>query len=255
MKVLITGASGGIGYEFASLYAQEKYSLILVTRDIVKLEKIKIDFEGRYGIQVDILVIDLSLVDSVQKLIDNLDDKKIDIVINNAGVGEVGAFIENDIKKIISMINLNITTLTEITHYFAKIMAKNGGGKILNIASTASFQPIPTFAVYSATKAYVLNLGEAINYELKNSGVIVSTLCPGATITNFDKSANARNIKHLTKGAMSPKEVAKAGVKQLQNNKMTVIVGFKNKFLAFTSSISPFRKLTLIISANIMKES
>jgi len=255
MKILITGASGGIGYEFASLYAQDKNSLILVARDMVKLEKIKIDFEGRYGINVDILAIDLSLVDSGQKLIDNIDDKKIDIVINNAGMGEVGAFINSDIKKLTSMINLNITTLTEITHHFANLMAKSGGGKILNIASTASFQPIPTFAVYSATKAYVLNLSEAINYELKNSGVTVSTLCPGPTITNFDKSANASNIKHLTKYAMSPKEVAKAGVKQLQNNKMTVIVGFKNKFLAFASSISPFRKLALKISANLMKES
>ena len=255
MKVLITGASGGIGYEFASLYAQDKNSLILVARDMVKLEKIKIDFESRYGIKVNILAIDLSLVNSAQKLIDNIDDKKIDIVINNAGVGEVGSFIDNDIKKLTSMINLNITTLTEITHYFAKIMAQNSGGKILNIASTASFQPIPTFAVYSATKAYVLNLGEAINYELKNSGVTISTLCPGPTITNFDKNANATNTQHLTKGAMSPKEVAKAGVKQLQNNKMTVIVGFKNRLLALASSISPFRKLTLIISANIMKES
>ena len=151
------------------------------------------------------------------------------------------------------MINLNINTLTEVTHHFARLMAKNGGGKILDIASTAAFQPVPTFAVYSATKAYVLNFSEAINYELNDKGVQVCTLCPGPTTTNFDKNANATNVKHLTNGAMSATEVAKAGVKQLQDNKMTFIVGLKNKLLALASSTNPFRKLALVISANIMK--
>ncbi len=253
MKILITGASGGIGYEFASLYAQDKNSLILVARDKDKLQDIKIDFEKNYDIEVDIVSMDLSLANSAQKLIDNIANKRVDIVINNAGIGKFGEFVNSDIEKLTSMINLNITTLTELTHHFAKLMAKSGGGKILNIASTASFQPIPTFAVYSATKAYVLNFGEAINYELKGKGVQVCTLCPGPTATNFDKNANGTSVKHLTKGAMNSTEVAKIGIKQLQNNKMTVIVGFKNRLLAFASSVNPFRKLALIISANIMK--
>ena len=253
MRVLITGATSGIGYEFASLYAKEKNNLILVARDTNKLQNIKLNFEKKYSVKVDVIALDLSLVNSSQKLISYLDDKKIDILINNAGIGDYGEFINNDIEKITSMINLNITTLTELTHYFTKLMVKNGGGKILNIASTASFQPVPTFAVYSATKAYVLNFSEAINHELKNKGVYVGTLCPGPTSTNFDKNANATHIKHLTSGAMSSKEVAKAGIKQLQNNQMTLIVGFKNKLLAFASDMNPFRKLALKISANIMK--
>ncbi len=253
MRILITGATSGIGYEFASYYAKEKNNLILVARDNNKLKNIKIEFEKKYNIEIDTISLDLSVPNSSQKLISNLNNKKIDIVINNAGIGEFGEFINNETAKLTSMINLNITTLTELTHYFANLMVKNGGGRILNIASTASFQPVPTFAVYSATKAYVLNFSEAINYELKAKGVQVCTLCPGPTATNFDKNANATNVKHLTSGTMSSIEVAKAGIKQLQNNQMTLVIGFKNRLLAFASSINPFRKLALIISANIMK--
>jgi short-subunit dehydrogenase len=253
MTILITGATSGIGYEFALAYAKENNNLVLVARDSKKLKNLKLDFEKRYNIKVDIISLDLSAFNSSKELISNIGDKQINIVINNAGMGEYGEFIENDIIKLTSMINLNITILTQITHHFAKIMAKNGGGKILNIASTASFQPVPTFAVYSATKAYVLNFGEAINYELKNKGVYVCTLCPGPTATNFNKIANATSVAHLTKDVMSSQEVVKAGIKQLQDNQMTHIVGLKNRLLAFASSTNPFRKLTLIISANIMK--
>ncbi|MEA1892192.1 MAG: SDR family oxidoreductase [Campylobacterota bacterium] len=253
MKVLITDATSGIGYEFASIYAKEKNNLILIARDKNKLEDIKKDFETKYDINVDIFIVDLSLPNLTKELISNFNNQKIDIVINNAGIGEYGEFISNDIDKLTSMINLNITSLTQITHYFANIMAKNGGGKILNIASTAAFQPVPTFAVYSATKSYVLSFSEAINYELKDKGVYVGVLCPGPTTTNFDKNANASQVKHLTKGTMSSDEVAQAGIKQLENRKMTLVVGFKNQLLAFASSINPFRKLTLIISAIIMK--
>ncbi len=253
MRVLITGATSGIGYEFALTYAKEGKNLVLVARDSKKLKNIKLDFKKKYNIKVDIIPLDLSSIDATKKLISILGDTNINIVINNAGIGDYGKFVENDIDKIVSMINLNITTLTQITHHFAKVMSKNGGGKILNVASTASFQPVPTFAVYSATKAYVLSFSEAINYELKDSGVQVCALCPGPTATNFDKVANATDVAHLSKGAMSSQDVAKAGIRQLQNNDMTYVVGFKNRLLAFASSINPFRKLTLTISANIMK--
>ena len=253
MRVLITGATGGIGYEFALIYAQKKYNLVLVARNTQKLQEIKKDFENKHNIEVKIIDLDLSLESSVEKIISIVDNQKIDILINNAGIGEVGEFINSDISKITSMINLNINTLTRLTHYFANKMVSNGSGKILNISSTASFQPIALFAVYSATKSYVLHFSEAINYELKDKNVKVCTLCPGPTITNFDKNANASHIQMLTKGAMSAKDVAQAGVKQLENNQMTVVVGFKNKVLAFISNINPFRELSVSISSNIMK--
>ncbi|VAY87380.1 3-oxoacyl-[acyl-carrier protein] reductase [hydrothermal vent metagenome] len=253
MGILITGATSGIGYEFASIYAKNQHNLILVSRNKNKLEDIKLDFEEKYKVNIKIISIDLSIPNASKKLISNLTNTNIDIIINNAGVGEYGKFINNDIEKLISMINLNIITLTETTHHFAKHMAKNGGGKILNVASTAAFQPVPTFAVYAATKAYVLNFSEAISYELQGSGVEVCTLCPGPTKTNFDKNSNATHSKHLTQGTMSSLVVAQAGAKQLENNKMTLVVGLKNRLLAFASTTNPFRKLALIISANIVK--
>lgn len=253
MNILITGATSGIGYEFALLYAKKKNNLILVARDKSKLEEIKESFEVHYDISVDISPIDLSSANVTKKFIENFGSKKIDIVINSAGVGEYGDFIDSKIETLTSMIHLNITSLTEITHFFANKMLNDGGGKILNIASTAAFQPVPTFGVYSATKSYVLSFSEAIHYELKNKGVHVGVLSPGPTATNFYKSANASHVKHLTQGAMSSFEVAQAGIKQLECNQMSLVVGFKNRLLALASSINPFRKLALNISANIMR--
>lgn len=253
MNILITGATSGIGYQFALLYAKKKSNLILVARDSSKLEEIKADFESEYDISVDMFSVDLSSTDVTKDFIDNCSSKKIDIVINNAGVGEYGEFINSDIETLTSLIHLNIISLTQITHYFANKMAVDGGGQILNIASTAAFQPVPTFAVYSATKAYVLSFSEAIHYELKDKSVYVGVLSPGPTTTNFDKSANASQVRHLTQGTMSSVEVAQAGIKQLESNKMNLVVGFKNGLLAFASSINPFRKLALSISANVMK--
>jgi len=253
MLVLITGATSGIGYEFSLNYAKNNSDLILVARNNKRLNEIKMNFERKYNINVKIFCIDLSLTGASKKLVAGLKNIKVDILINNAGIGEYGAFIHSDIEKLTAMINLNTTTLTELTHYFSKQMLQNNTGKILNIASTASFQAVPTFAVYAATKAYVLNFSEAINYELRDTGVQVSTLCPGPTSTNFHISSNAIDNKHLTQDTLSAQEVAKMGIAQLENNKMTVVVGLKNKLLAFTSSVNPFRKLALIISANIMK--
>ncbi len=253
MRVLITGATSGIGYEFALNYAQNSNDLILVARNQKRLNEIKIDFESQYNIDVKIFCTDLSLASASKNLVENLKNIKVDILINNAGIGEYGTFINSDIEKLTAMINLNITTLTELTHHFSKHMLQNGAGKILNIASTASFQAVPTFGVYAATKAYVLNFSEALNYELRDTGVQVSTLCPGPTSTNFHIYSNATDSKHLTQDTLSAKEVAKVGIEQLENNKMTVVVGLKNKLLAFASSINPFRKLALIISANIMR--
>ena len=253
MVALITGATSGIGYEFALNYAKNNYDLILVARNQKRLNEIKIDFENKYNINVKIFCIDLSLASASKNLVEDLKNIKVDILINNAGIGEYGTFINSDIEKLTAMINLNITTLTELTHHFSNHMLQNGTGKILNIASIASFQAVPTFAVYAATKAYVLNFSEAINYELRYTGVKVSTLCPGPTSSNFHIHSNATDSKHLTQGTLSAQEVAKVGIEQLENNKMTEVVGLKNKLLAFASSINPFRKLALIISASIMR--
>ena len=178
---LITGASNGIGKEFAKIFAKQGYNLVLVARSVDKLEQISIEFENRYDIKVTNLPIDLSQPNIATKLYSEINNRKIsvDILINNAGIGDYGKFVDAELSKTIKMINLNITTLTEVALLFVKAMQSKNSGKILNIASTASFQPVPNFSVYAATKSYVLNFTEALHYELKNTGISVSVLCPG----------------------------------------------------------------------------
>jgi short-subunit dehydrogenase len=177
-----------------------------------------------------------------------LKDIDIDILINNAGVGLYGKFIDSDIDKINSMLTLNISSLVELTYHLANKMVQKRQGKILNIASMAAFQPIPNFSVYAASKTFVLNFTEALNFELKPYGVTASVLYPGATATNFDKAAGASDTKLFKSGVMNATDVAKIGVKQLDNNQMTKVAGYKNKILSILSSTNPFRRLSVKIA-------
>lgn len=250
---LITGASNGIGKEFAKIFAKQGYNLVLVARSVDKLEQISIEFENRYDIKVTNLPIDLSQPNIATKLYSEINNRKIsvDILINNAGIGDYGKFVDAELSKTIKMINLNITTLTEVTLLFVKAMQSKNSGKILNIASTASFQPVPNFSVYAATKSYVLNFTEALHYELKNTGISVSVLCPGPTATGFEKAASMQESKLFKSGVMDAEIVAKIGYKGVMKNQMTIIPGFKNRVMAFFSNISPSRNLLVWISGKI----
>ncbi len=246
--VLITGASSGIGREFASLYAEKKYNLILVGRSIESLNELSKNLVDKYGISVRVINADLSDTTSVKSISAALIDSKIDILINNAGVGEYGEFVNGDEMKYEKMVTINIIALTMLTRYFAEKMVAQCGGDILNVASTAAFQPIPKFAVYAATKAFVLHFSEAINYELRHKGVFVGVLCPGPTKTNFEKFAGASGSKLFSSGVMSARDVASIGIKAIEGKNMTTIVGYKNKFLSLISSINPFRNLKVALA-------
>jgi short-subunit dehydrogenase len=208
---LITGSTSGIGYELAYIHAKQGGNLVLVARSKDKLEQIKKDLENKYKIDVYVIDKDLSIKDSAKSVYDEIIDKNItvDYLINNAGFGDYGFFNERDWGKLERMINLNITALTQLTKLFINDMIKRRDGKIMNVASTAAFQSGPTMAVYYATKAYVLSFSEAINNEVKNSGVIVTTLCPGATQSGFQEAASLQESR-LIKGRKLPtsKEVA-----------------------------------------------
>ena len=251
--VLITGASRGIGKEFADIFAKQGFNLILVARNTEMLEQLLDKYEKKYDIRVTVFSVDLSQPNTAAEIYSEIQNRKIDvdIVINNAGIGEHGEFIDSDLSKIRNMINLNILTLTELTYLFAKNMRAKNKGKILNIASTASFQPVPRFAVYAATKSYVLNFTEALSYELKDTDVSASTLCPGPTATGFKKSANIKESKLFNGKLMDAKFVAKIGYESLMKGNMTIIPGFKNKLLAFFSKITPSRNLLVWISGKI----
>ena len=248
-NALITGASGGIGYEFVKLLARDGYDLFLVARNETKLKEIQKDLESQYDIHVTVMVKDLSEPNAAQAVVHELGrDVAIDVLINNAGFGNFGMFAETDWKKESSMIQLNITALTHLTKLLVPGMKERGVGRILNVASTAAFQPGPLMAVYYATKAYVLSFSEAIANELKGSGVTVTALCPGATASNFQK-ASAMEKSALVKDKKLPSAavVAKTGYEALMKGKTVVIHGQYNKFLAFIVRLFPRNVVTQLV--------
>jgi len=188
---LITGASNGIGLELAKRLAADGHDVILVARSVDKLQAIANDLSQRHGIKADVIGQDLGYEGAAVELVTKLGDRRVDMLINNAGFGEFGTFIDADIKRLNQMVQLNVATLTALAHAFGRRMAAQGGGQILNVASIAAFMPGPGAAVYYASKAYVLSFSDALNYELRSKNVTVTTLCPGPTDTGFASAANA----------------------------------------------------------------
>lgn len=247
---LITGASSGIGYELSIICAQNNYNLILVARSKDKLEAHQKNLTKDYNINVDIIIKDLSLPESANELFKELKNANIDILINNAGIGDHGYFYTNDISKIVNMINLNILTLTTLTRLILPSMIKKNSGKIMNVSSIAGFQPGPLMAVYYASKAYVQSLSEALSSELSNTNITVTAFCPGPTNTGFAKSANLDNSKLFENLPIANvRTVCLYGYKKMQKGKTIAIPGILNKLTVFLTKLIP-RKL----NAKIVKK-
>lgn len=250
---LITGASNGIGLELAKVHASKGDDLVLVARNKSKLEELKKELENQYKINIYIIGKDLSEPNAAQDVYDEMikQNIQIDYLINNAGFGDFGMFVETDWNKELQMINLNITALTQFTKLFLKDMVKRGSGKIMNVASTAAFQSGPTMAVYFATKAYVLSFSEAIDNEVRDKGVTVTTLCPGATESGFQAAA-AMEESGLVKNKKLPtsKEVAEYGYTAMMKGKTVAIHGLKNWLLAASVRFTP-RALVVKITRKI----
>lgn len=229
MKALITGASSGIGLDMARYLAQKKYELILVARNREKLEQI----QKTLPTKVTIIVADLANEQKVKELYVVTKKENIDILINNAGFGDFGYFTETDLNKELEMINTNIKALHILTKFFLRDMEQRNSGYILNVASSASFQPGPLMSTYYATKSYVYQLTEAIYYEQKKkkTNVHISVLCPGPVKTNFN---NVAGVKFGIK-PQSSAFVAKYAIDQMLANKMLIIPGFKMKCAKFFS--------------------
>ncbi|WMJ80826.1 SDR family oxidoreductase [Clostridium sp. MB40-C1] len=254
-NVLITGASSGIGYELAKVFAKNNYNLILVARRLNRLEKLKESLSKEYDITVKIIGVDLTKSTAVEEVFDQIKnwDLNIDILVNNAGIGTCGFFSETDSKQDMDTIELNISALTKCTKFAVNEMLKKENGKILNVASTGAYQPGPLISVYYATKAYVVSFSEAIYNELKPHNITVSILCPGTTSTEFSQNAGKGNLKN----AMSAKKVAEIAYEGLMKNKKIIIPGTLNKFLVFMSKIIPRSSLANIvrkIQSKAMKE-
>jgi short-subunit dehydrogenase len=246
---LITGASGGIGKELACLFARDGHNLVLVARSEGKLRELADELSSAHGVDVHVIVRDLSQPEAPEAIARELTEKgiQVDMLVNNAGFGLYGEFIRNSLEEQLNMIDLNVRSLTSLTHLLLPGMLERKRGRILNVASTASFQPGPLMAVYYATKAYVLSFSEALSNELAGTGVTVTALCPGPTVTEFASRANLNQSKLFESGAMDVKTVARIGYRGFMAGKTLVIPGLRNRLFAFSVRLMPRRLVTSIV--------
>ena len=238
--VLITGASSGIGFEIAKLFKKDGHNLILVARDKEKL-KGAMDILDNKENKIIMLDIDLSVEEEINKLIKYINDNKIniDILVNNAGVGSFGDFIDIDWNIEKRLIDININAVTKLTKYFLPKMIESKSGGILNVASTAAFSAGPRMATYYASKAYVLNLTEAIYEEVRDYGIKIACLCPGPVRTSFQDKAGINKSEKAKKYLMNADIVAKIGYDEFKKGKVIIIPGLKNKVLVNLGKLVP----------------
>jgi short-subunit dehydrogenase len=251
---LITGASNGIGLELAKIHASKGGNLVLVARNKSKLDELKTELENQYKVSVYTIGKDLSLTNAAQEVYDETkkENIQVDYLINNAGFGDFGMFIETNWNKELQMINLNITSLTQFTKLYLQDMVKRRSGKIMNVASTAAFQSGPTMSVYCATKAYVLSFTEAISNEVFDKGITITALCPGATETGFQTAGGLQESK-LFKDKKLPtaKEVAEYGYKSMIKGKTVAIHGIMNYIMSNSVRFIP-RALVVKVSRKML---
>lgn len=251
-SVLITGASSGIGRELARIFAREGYDLVLVARRQSPLQQLARELKERYNSGIRIIIKDLEQPQAAEDIFTELQEAGItlDVLVNNAGFGASGPFSESNLDRDLALLQVNVLALTALTRLFLPAMLKRKQGRILNVASTAAFQPGPYMAAYYASKAYVLSFSEAIAVELQGTGVTVTTLSPGPTVTEFAKRANMRSS--MMKSAFTTQDaraVAESGYKGLMRGKGVVIPGLFNQV-----GISAVKFLPRRVAANIIKQ-
>ncbi|RJF85824.1 SDR family NAD(P)-dependent oxidoreductase [Sphingomonas cavernae] len=251
---LITGASAGLGVRFAEGLAAEKRDLLLVARRADRLEALAARLTAEHGVTVDVIAIDLSAPDAPRTLIDKAHARGLSIVtlVNNAGFGARGAFDGLDLARQIEMIDLNCRALVALCHLVLPGMIARGKGEILNVASTAAFQPGPWMAVYYATKAFVLSFSEALHEEMKDKGVHVSALCPGPTRTEFADVANMKDSELFKRFATDPDRVVRDGLTALRANRAVKVSGVMNAAMAGSIRFTP-RGLARRIAASLQR--
>jgi len=239
--VLITGGSSGIGYELAKCFAEDKYNLVLVARSQDELQQKAQELTRQYGVSVTTIAKDLFDPKAPFDLYNEIKSKGItvNVLVNDAGQGQFGKFVEQDLQRLLEIIQLNICSLTVLTQLFLKEMVARNEGKILQLASIASQLPGPWQAVYHATKAYVLSFTEALISELKNSEVTLTALQPGATDTDFFNKADMQDSKILDTKLSDPAAVARDGYNALMKGDDKVISGLKNKVMVGMSNVMP----------------
>jgi short-subunit dehydrogenase len=254
---LITGASTGIGRDLAFIAAADGYDVILVARTAASLQAVATEIAGKTSRKAHVFPVDLAEPNAAKVLFTQIEQAGItvDVLINNAGFGLLGKFWELPEDQQMQMVQLNIGALTRLTRLFLPGMIERRSGYIMNLGSTAAFQPGPLMAIYFASKAYVVSFSEAIHNEAKEYGVKVCCLCPGATRTEFDKRAGMEGTKLFREGSriMSSKEVAQIGWTAMKQGKSSVVAGRMNALLAFSTRFAP-RQMTAGIARALQEK-
>lgn len=239
---LITGATSGFGYEFCKLFAADGYNIVMVARNEERLEEVAGEIITQYGVEVLPLSADLFQPEIAAAIYDTVKEQGItvDVLVNDAGQGEHGLFVENDLQRELDIIQLNVTSVVSLTKYFLKDMVARNEGKILQVASLLAVYPTPLMAVYAASKAFVLAFTESLINELKNTNVTMTVLLPGASDTDFFHKAGAEDSNVYQKTNLSdPEQVAMDGYKALMKGDRKVVSGLKNKIQAAMNNVLP----------------
>lgn len=250
---LVTGTSSGLGIDFAHQLAKRGMNIVLVARREERLQQVSDDLKRKYGIETLVLAMDLAVKPAPEELFNKIQNNDIDIevLVNNAGYGLHGNFIDIDCDAELNMLRLDILTLTHLTKLYARKMAERGSGYILQVASIGAYQPSPTYASYSAAKSYVLYFGEALSYELKDTGVSCTVISPGITATEFLEVAGQKPSLYQRLAMMESEDVARIGIKAMLKGKMSVIPGWMNKLTIFFTKLLPSRLKAAIAYASM----
>lgn len=251
---LITGASSGIGEAFARRLAAEKHNLFLVARSEEKLQKLCEELSQKHDISANYAAVDLIEVDSDFEVFERTEKLglEIDWLINNAGFGSMGDFSDLDLERELEMIELNITALVALTHHYLKKMRERGRGTIINVSSTAGAQPIPFFATYAASKAFVTSFTEAIAEENRPYGIRIMALCPGTTDTGFFEASGIEN-PIAVKGLQTPEQVVDAAMRAIRSGKQKAISGWTNYLVAAAVNVLPNWLITRVMAKPLRK--
>jgi short-subunit dehydrogenase len=247
---LVTGASGGIGVDLAECFARDGYDVIVTARSQAALEQVAARLAREHSVAATPIACDLAEVGGARKLAQAVEASglSVDVLVNNAGFGHAGPFTSSDLATQVGMIDLNVRALVELTHLYWDAMRARGRGGVLNVASTAAFQPGPFMAVYYASKAFVLSFSEALWEEARGTGVKVSCLCPGPTLSGFRARAGTDKTKLAAAARQVPSmPVAEAGYRAFQNDERVVVTGARNKLVAQLVPMLPRRTVLRMV--------
>ena len=238
---LVTGASSGLGVDFARELAQRGCALVLVARREDRLKQVQAELQGQYGVKVMVVTLDLGDPQAPQMLYDHLkaQSTSVDVLVNNAGFGLFGMELEIPWDKTRQMLMLDIVALTHLTKLFARDMVQRGFGRILQVASIGAYQPSPTYAAYSAAKSYVRSFSQALNFELRDTGVSSTVISPGITATEFLQVAGQRKTAYQRMMMMTSAQVAGIGIRAMLGRRYSVVPGFLNWLTALFTMVTP----------------